>query len=85
MIKFQSITSNYFDIQHMNIESMLGDHIQYNILNPYDTELEFEGDHWWNQDNVYTGSKTALTWDELNLTESPKFTPIVVKGGLSDH
>ena len=85
MAKFQAITEKYFDIQHLTIASLLGDQVQFNIISPYDANLDIEGDHWWNQDNVYTGSKTAITWDELNLTEVPKFRPTVVKGGLSEN
>lgn len=85
MSKFQSITKSYFDIQYLTISSILGEQIQYNILDPFDSGLPLEGDHWWNQDNVYTGSKTKVTWDELNLTEGPKFRPTLIKGGLSEH
>lgn len=85
MSKFQAITANYFDIQYMSIASLVGDHVQFNIVSPYDANLNLEGDHWWNQDNVYTGSKETITWDELNLTEIPKFKPTVVKGGLSEN
>lgn len=85
MSKFQAITAKYFDIQYLTIASMIGDNLQYNIIDPLDSNLELEGDHWWNQDNVYTGSKKVITWDELNLTEVPKFRPTVVKGGLSEN
>ena len=85
LAKFQAITANYFDIQYLSIASLVGDHVQFNIISPYESNLDLEGDHWWNQDNVYTGSKPAVTWDELNLTEVPKFRPTVVKGGLSEH
>lgn len=85
LAKFQSITANYFDIQYMSIASLVGDHVQFNIISPYDSNLELEGDYWWNQDNVYTGSKETITWDELNLTEIPKFKPTVIKGGLSEN
>ncbi len=85
MSKFQSITEKYFEVQYLSIASLIGDYVQYNLLSPYDLDLELDGDHWWNQDNVYTGSKKLITWEELNLTETPKFKPVVVKGGLSEH
>ncbi len=85
MAKIQTITEKYFDILYLTVSSLLGDQIQYNILSPYDCQLELEGDHWWNQDNVYTGSKQSTTWDELNLTEGPKFRPTLIKGGLSEN
>jgi hypothetical protein len=85
LAKFQTITANYFDIQYLSISSMLGDNIQYNIIDPAESDLELQGDHWWNQDNVYTGSKDIVSWDELNLTEVPKFRPTVIKGGLSEN
>lgn len=83
--KFEAITEKYFDIQYISVASMVGDHVQYNILSPYDSNLDLEGDYWWNMDNVNTGSKDVITWDELNLTEVPKFKPMVIKGGLSEH
>jgi hypothetical protein len=85
MTKFQAISTEYFDIQFLSISSLIGDHVQYNLLSPFDVSLDLSDDGWWNQNNVYTGSKPAITWDELNLTEVPKFKPIVVKGGLSEN
>lgn len=83
--KFSSITNKYFDIQYITIASSLGDHVQYNIIDPNDTNLDLEGDFWWNQDNVYTGSKNKVSWDELNLTEMPRFKPTIIKGGKSEN
>lgn len=83
--KFQAITEEYFDIQYLSIASTIGNLVQYNIIDPDDSNLELEGDHWWNQNNVYTGSKGPITWEELNLTEVPKFKPTVIKGGLSEN
>ena len=85
MVKFQTITSNYFDIQYLTIASMIGDNVQYNIVSPYDSNLQLQGDYWWNQDNVYTGSNTKTTWNELNLTNESKFKPTIIKGGLSEN
>lgn len=85
MAKFQTISQNYFQIQYLTIASLIGDNVQYNIVDPYDSNLNLDGDHWWNMDNVYTGSKSAITWNELNLSEVPKFKPTVIKGGLSEN
>lgn len=84
MTKFQSITTEYFEIEYLTIESSMGENIQYNIIDPDDTGLDLHGNHWWNQNNVYTGSKISITWEELQLTESPKFKPFLVKGGLNE-
>lgn len=85
MAKFQSITKNYFEIEYLSISSALGESIEYSIIDPYDMNLDIGIDHWWNQDNVWTGSKKPITWDELNLIEIPKFKPTVIKGGLSEN
>lgn len=82
--KFEAITEKYIDIQYLTVASMIGDRVQYNLESPYDSGLELEGEHWWNSDNVNTGSQELVTWDALNLTESPVFRPTVVKGGLSE-
>lgn len=85
MAKFQAITYEYFEIHYLSIASMIGDHVQFNLLSPHESTVEIEGNHWWNQNNVHTGSKEIITWEELNLAESPKFKPTVIKGGLSEH
>ena len=85
MKKFQSITENYFDIQYMSISSLLGGNIQFNLLSPYEADLDLDGDHWWYLDTSHTGSKSSITWNDLNLTELPKFRPTVIKGGLSEN
>lgn len=85
MKKFQAITENYFDIQYLSISSMLGGNVQFNLLSPYDSDLDIDGDHWWNSDSINTGSKSSITWNDLSLTEVPKFRPTVIKGGLSEN
>lgn len=85
LAKFQAITSEYFDIQCLSIASTLGEYIQFNICDVDEIQMDLTGDQWWNQDNMYTGSKTPITWDTLNLTDIPKFKPILVKGGLSEN
>lgn len=85
MAKFQTVTNKYFEIEYLTIASLLGDQVQYNIMSPYESDLDIDGDHWWNKDNIWTGSKTAGSWEELNLSEGPKFKPVVIKGGLSEN
>lgn len=82
--KFQSITSNYFDIGFIIIDSNIGDHIQYCIKDPEESGLDLSGDYWWNMDNLDTGVGTSLTWNDLDLQDSPKFEPRIIKGGRSE-
>lgn len=84
MAKLQAITEKYFEIQYVSIASLVGDNIQYNIIDPYDSELELDGKHWWNSDDISTGATTVVTWDDLKLTENPVFNPKVIRGGLSE-
>lgn len=84
MAKLQAITEKYFEIRYLSIASLIGDSIQYNIIDPYDSELDLDGEHWWNSDDICTGSKTDITWGDLKLTENAVFTPKVIRGGLSE-
>ena len=83
--KFISITQDYFEIEFITIDSMVGDHVQYTIVDPEDSGLELAGNYWWNEDNLDTGSGADITWDDLEVTEKPKFSPTVIKGGLSEN
>jgi hypothetical protein len=83
LAKFISITEKYFDIEHLSIDSIVGDRVQYGIGDPSDANIDIKGDYWWNSDTVSTGHKTVITWEELNLTQIPKFQPTVIQGGLS--
>jgi len=85
MRKFQIITHKYFEIGFITIDSAIGDHVQYCIRDPEETGLDLAGDHnWWNMDNLDTGTGIDLTWDDLDLSDGPKFEPRVIKGGRSD-
>jgi len=83
--KFQSITEKYFDIGLITIDSAIGDHIQYCIRDPEETGLELAGDHWWNNDMLDTGSDNVLSWEDLDLNDSPKFIPRIIKGGRGEN
>lgn len=84
MLKVIAIAEKYLDINYITISSAVGESIQFNICDPYLADLELDGDHWWNSDDLSTGGKTVFTWDELKLSDTPGFKPVVVKGGLSD-
>lgn len=81
--KFITVSEKYFNIYQFSIDSALGDRIQYTIRDPFDVNLELDGDHWWNKDNATTSVNTITTWESLDLSEAPKFEPKIIKGGLS--
>jgi hypothetical protein len=83
--KFLSITEKFFDITQITIDSTIGDHIQYNIWDPYDCGLELTGDYWWNWDDVSTNPASVIAWKDLNLKEVSAFEPVIIKGGLSEN
>ena len=83
--KFQMITANYFDIGFITIDSAVGDHVQYCIRDPEETGLDLSGDHWWNMDNLDTGTGNSLTWNDLDLHDGPKFKPQIIKGGRGEN
>lgn len=82
--KFAAITEKYFDISFITIDSSVGDHIQYTLTVDCEVENELDGDHWWNKDSVNTGTDDHTSWEDLNLKETPRFSPKVVKGGKSE-
>lgn len=84
--KFLAISSKYFHIDMINIDSVVGDNICYNILDSDGCGLKLEGDFWWNDDSTYTGHGTPEGWGDINETSFPKFEPKIIKGGKnSDH
>jgi hypothetical protein len=83
--KFLKISKKYFHINHFTIDSIVGDRVQYSILDPEEAGLDLEGDHWWNTDSVNTGSGDNTTWEELNIKDGPRFEPRIIKGGLSEQ
>jgi hypothetical protein len=82
--KFSAITEKYFDIGFITIDSSIGDHIQYTLTVDCDVDTDLSGDFWWNKDSVNTGTDDHSSWEDLNLTASPRFSPKVVKGGKSE-
>lgn len=85
MAKLYAITEKHLDIQYVTVSSMIGDNIQYNIASPYDSDLELDGETWWNTDDMWTGGNLAPSWDDVKLNDTSTFKPIVVKGGLSEN
>lgn len=83
--KIESISEKYFDIDFFTIDSTVGDRVQYTLTRDCVVEDELGGDHWWNKDSVNTGTDDHTSWDDLNLKESPRFSPVVVKGGKSEN
>jgi hypothetical protein len=82
--KFSAIMENYFVISFLTIDSAVGDHVQYTITELSETNSDLDGDFWWNKNSVNTGTNDHTSWEDLNLVISPKFVPVLVKGGLSD-
>lgn len=85
LAKFITVTERYFDIDCLSIASAAGNQVQYNVYDPYDCGLELDGDHWWNRDDLSTDNTKPVPWDELSLGDPHPFTPLVVKGGLSEN
>ena len=83
--KFQVITEKYFEIGFITIDSAVGDHVQYCIRDPEETGLDLSGEHWWNMDNLDTGTGESLSWEDLDLHDSPKFEPRIIKGGRGEN
>jgi len=83
--KFQSITYKYFEIEHITIDSAIGDNVQYCIRDPEETGLELSGEQWWNNEHLDTGKGISVSWTDLDLQDGPKFEPRIVKGGRSEN
>lgn len=80
--KIISITSKYFDIDYLTLDSVTGDHVQYTLSDPADAGLDLDGNNWWNTDSPCTDNTSVISWEELNLKNHSSFSPIVIKGGL---
>lgn len=83
--KFLAITSNYFEIAQITVDSIVGDRIQYTLWDPQECGLDLDGDHWWNWDNPNTNSDDNTAWKDFNLKDNQKFEPTIIKGGLSEN
>lgn len=79
--KLLAITEKYFHIDMINIDSIIGDNICYNILDSDECGLDLLGEHWWNSDSTYTGSGVVESWGDLTEDSIPKFEPKIIKGG----
>lgn len=85
LAKFIKVTEKYFDIDCLGISSIAGNNVQYNIYDPYDSGMDIDGDYWWNRDDLSADFTKPVSWDDLNLGDPQPFTPLVVKGGLSEN
>ena len=84
--KFLSISEKYFHIDLLTIDSAVGDNIQYAITDPSECGLDLSGEHWWNMDTADTGLNKSPDWSDLiDIHESLRFEPRIIKGGLSEN
>ena len=84
--KFLSISEKYFHIDMINVDSIVGDNICYNISDSDSCGLDLDGDHWWNTDTTHTGNGPVEGWGDLEGADSPRFEPKIIKGGKkSEH
>jgi hypothetical protein len=79
--KFLAISEKYFHIDMINIDSIVGDNICYNIADTDSCGIDLDGDHWWNMDSTFTGHGITESWGDLADTDSPRFEPKIIKGG----
>jgi len=64
--------------------SSIGDNVEYNVNHSNKMKLDTSNKYWWNMDTVNTGQNEHISWEELNIIDSPRFMPKIVKGGLSE-
>ena len=83
--KLSAIAEKYFDIGYLSLDSLIGDRVEYTIMELNSSNLELDGDLWWNQDSIDTGSGDTTSWEDLNFRDRPKFTPKIIQGGLSEN
>lgn len=79
--KFLAISEKYFHIDMINIDSVVGDNICYNIADSDSCGIDLEGNHWWNMDSTFTGHGVPESWGDLAGSDSPRFEPKIIKGG----
>ena len=82
--KLSAIAEKYFDIGYLSLDSLIGDRVEYTIMELNSSNLDLDGDLWWNQDSIDTGSGDTTSWEDLNFRDRPKFTPKIIQGGLSE-
>jgi len=85
--KLNAISSDYFSIGQITIDSSIGDRVKYHIndiSDVYSNDLKQSG--WWSQDNVSTNHVDKFpTWEELDIIVATKFSPKLVKGGKNEN
>jgi hypothetical protein len=82
--KLSAITKKYFDIGYLSLDSLIGDRVEYTIIELDSANLDMNCDLWWNQDSVDTGIGDVPSWEDLNFRDKPKFSPKIIQGGLSE-
>lgn len=82
--KFSKIVENYFLVNYLILFSSIGDNVEYNVNHSNKMKLDTSNKYWWNMDTVNTGQNEHISWEELNIIDSPRFMPKIVKGGLSE-
>lgn len=80
--KLVTISEKYLNITQFSIDSLIGDKLEYTLLDPYYSDLD--GEYWWNVDDPNTNCLQKSSWNDVNIQEQSKFEPIVIKGGLSE-
>lgn len=85
--KLTAISSDYFTIGQITIDSSIGDRVKYQINNINDVYREvLEKDGWWSQDNVNTNNIDNFpSWEDLDIVINNKFSPKLVKGGKNEN
>ena len=85
--KLNAISSDYFTIGQITIDSSIGDRVKYQINDVNDVYSEIlKQQGWWSQDNVNTNNIDRFpTWEELDIVVSNKFSPKLVKGGKNEN
>jgi len=86
--KLTALSKSYFTINHITIDSSIGDRVQYQITDLCDAYDNILNDklNWWNQDNTKTNSFGSFpTWDDLDMSASQRFSPVLLKGGKDEN
>jgi hypothetical protein len=80
-----SISKKYFHIDMISIDSVVGDNVQYSIIDPEESGLNLNGAFWWNMDSADTNNNLQnSSWGDIDADNSPRFEPRIIKGGRSE-
>jgi hypothetical protein len=83
--KFLSISKKYFHIDMISIDSVVGDNVQYSIIDPEESGLNLNGAFWWNMDSADTNNNLQnSSWGDIDADNCPRFEPRIIKGGRSE-